>query len=744
MTTIKVMTDLELSGLLSFDKNYTDFPVNPAPRAMSFVNGVFYIYAEITPNSGFFTWQPIGEKRASYLHTQGVASSTWTVNHNFGTNDFAYFVYDQDHNMVIANNHIVNNNQVQILLSSAMTGTVVMFALQYLNSTSLAVAKQIDIGNLVLTDDGSGFLCVNGSHLATQTQLDLKADLSLVTTLLNNEIDTGSLTTDFSVQNLNISGNILPSQIGISSLGSPTHKFGSIYTKELFLDANTLYIAGVPVMASNSSTIQITADNNQGIGISTTGYGQTILNSQAETLIQTNGVNADVAIQTVGIGSMVKMTSANGVIITTPTLSVVGNETISGNLIIAGNITVNGAMSYVETTNLAIKDNVIVLNDGELGSGVSLHVAGISINRGDLAMQRLIWSETLQNWAFGQTGSELGIATQAYVTSAIAALPSLVSVSSVTTGLANEITRAQTVEATLATQSAVTGSLALKADLTYVTAQVATLAPQASTYTKTQVDTAIANVNHNFSSLIGLPTTLVGYGITDAVTSTASTAAILVETNARIAADYTLTSNLASEASTARAAEALKAPLLSPALTGTPTAPTATVGTNTTQLATTAFVLANGVSSTSISDDITTNTTNYLHFGSATTGIMSTVTTSSTKLQYNPSTGTVSATNFSSLSDATLKGNVQDITNSSEILEKIRPVSFTWNDNGAKSYGVIAQELESILPELVHTNSEGIKSVEYSALIGFLISSNKELLESNKALSARLDALEQK
>tara|TARA_B100000287_G_scaffold177470_1_gene167484 strand:+ start:2600 stop:2914 length:315 start_codon:yes stop_codon:yes gene_type:complete len=38
------------------------------------------------------------------------------------------------------------------------------------------------------------------------------------------------------------------------------------------------------------------------------------------------------------------------------------------------------------------------------------------------------------------------------------------------------------------------------------------------------------------------------------------------------------------------------APLDSPALTGTPTAPTAAVGTNTTQLATTAFVLANGTS----------------------------------------------------------------------------------------------------------------------------------------------------
>lgn len=38
----------------------------------------------------------------------------------------------------------------------------------------------------------------------------------------------------------------------------------------------------------------------------------------------------------------------------------------------------------------------------------------------------------------------------------------------------------------------------------------------------------------------------------------------------------------------------LKAPLASPALTGTPTAPTATPGTNTTQVATTAFVAAAG------------------------------------------------------------------------------------------------------------------------------------------------------
>lgn len=47
------------------------------------------------------------------------------------------------------------------------------------------------------------------------------------------------------------------------------------------------------------------------------------------------------------------------------------------------------------------------------------------------------------------------------------------------------------------------------------------------------------------------------------------------------------------DADTANAALAAKAPLASPALTGTPTAPTAALATNTTQLATTAFVLAN-------------------------------------------------------------------------------------------------------------------------------------------------------
>lgn len=84
-----------------------------------------------------------------------------------------------------------------------------------------------------------------------------------------------------------------------------------------------------------------------------------------------------------------------------------------------------------------------------------------------------------------------------------------------------------------------------------------------------------------------------------AVKSTADSAASGVSTNASAistettrakAAESTNATAVTNEKNRAVAAEALKAPLASPALTGTPTAPTAAAGTNTTQLATTAFV----------------------------------------------------------------------------------------------------------------------------------------------------------
>jgi len=63
------------------------------------------------------------------------------------------------------------------------------------------------------------------------------------------------------------------------------------------------------------------------------------------------------------------------------------NGTISlnpgtGNVIVNGNIDVKGTMTTIESSNTTIKDNIIQLNYGELGNGISLGTAGIEVERG--------------------------------------------------------------------------------------------------------------------------------------------------------------------------------------------------------------------------------------------------------------------------------------------------------------------------------------------------------------------------
>ena len=68
--------------------------------------------------------------------------------------------------------------------------------------------------------------------------------------------------------------------------------------------------------------------------------------------------------------------------------------TIQGDLNVVGNVT------YIETTNLQVKDNVIELNSGETGSGVTLGSAGITIDRGTEPDAQVIWDENNDKFVF--------------------------------------------------------------------------------------------------------------------------------------------------------------------------------------------------------------------------------------------------------------------------------------------------------------------------------------------------------
>ena len=87
--------------------------------------------------------------------------------------------------------------------------------------------------------------------------------------------------------------------------------------------------------------------------------------------------------------------------------------------------------------------------------------------------------------------------------------------------------------------------------------------------------------------------------------------------------------------------------------------------------------------------------------------------------------GTITATDFNSTSDLAVKENISTFKNGLETIKQLRGVNYTLKENGRVSIGVIAQELEQVLPQLVKDGE--IKSVNYNGLIGVLIEAVKEL-----------------
>merc|ERR1711871_175987 len=105
-----------------------------------------------------------------------------------------------------------------------------------------------------------------------------------------------------------------------------------------------------------------------------------------------------------------------------------------------------------------------------------------------------------------------------------------------------------------------------------------------------------------------------------------------------------------------------------------------------------------------------------------------------------------------------LKSKVETISGALEKLAQIRGVSFEYKspgsagflgtlpDDGVKDIGVIAQEIEAVLPGLVTTDKQGYKAVHYANLAGFLIQVNKEqetkMVEQEAKMEEKIEKLE--
>ncbi len=93
--------------------------------------------------------------------------------------------------------------------------------------------------------------------------------------------------------------------------------------------------------------------------------------------------------------------------------------------------------------------------------------------------------------------------------------------------------------------------------------------------------------------------------------------------------------------------------------------------------------------------------------------------------------------NITAFSDIRLKADIQVITDALEKVCSLRGVTYERTDTGERQTGLIAQEVQAVLPEAVTVGSDEIRtlSVAYGNLVGLLV-------ESIKELTARVEALE--
>ena len=150
----------------------------------------------------------------------------------------------------------------------------------------------------------------------------------------------------------------------------------------------------------------------------------------------------------------------------------------------------------------------------------------------------------------------------------------------------------------------------------------------------------------------------------------------------------------------------------------------------------TAGNISNVVLDINVVDDTSTNSTFYPTIAAAASGNAA-VKISSTKLTFNPSTGLLTSTDYNSASDIALKENLTPITNPIEALSQLHGFGFTWKETGEKAYGLTAQDVEKVMPEIVKSRPDGYKGINYLNIIAFLVEAIKDLKQEIQELKNR-------
>lgn len=126
----------------------------------------------------------------------------------------------------------------------------------------------------------------------------------------------------------------------------------------------------------------------------------------------------------------------------------------------------------------------------------------------------------------------------------------------------------------------------------------------------------------------------------------------------------------------------------------------------------------------SISQNSSTNSDFFPTFVSSTSGNRDIITDSS--MTYNPNSGEFTAEIVTASSDAALKEDIVPLSNALDKVLELSGMKYKRKRTGQSEVGLVAQDVEKIMPEVVYTGSNGLKSVAYGNIIAYLIEAIKE------------------
>jgi hypothetical protein len=577
--------------------------------------------------------------------------------------------------------------------STAQQSGSLAFGEPYVNTTLGTLVVGGATGDIVLSAGGTGstgnFGAISGSGLDITGNANIAGNLTL-----GGNITIGDNTADNVTVVASLSSSIIPSLDSIFDLGSPTKQW-----RDLYLSSASLYIDGTQVLSSNATELIFTTDTGQSIKFNEVGTDNITLQT----------VDGDIELKSSG-GGDVLLDPTTGIISVKGTVSMQdgtskflssgGTNIVFGNdLVITGSITTTGAI------------NGLTLSTGIVSSSAQT-IANLPTG---------VVSGSAQTIANLPTGTVSG---SSQVIGILSSLNTYTGSNDTTNTTQN--TRLTALEASASTALSTNGTQATSiTNLNSATASLLIETANLETFSSSAL-TRLDNLEGKDIS-ITLTGDVTGTGtitnlanVSFATTIAANSVALGTDTTG----DYvgSMTAGTGITVGTA---------------TGEGSTPVITNTGVTSNVAGTGVTVSGATGAVTISIGQAVATSSNVQFNSLGVGMAASATA-----------GRIDATNdvvaFSS-SDIRFKENIVPIENALDKISKISGNTYDWKaenkiEHGyeGNDVGVIAQEIEAVLPQLVQTRESGFKAVKYDKLVALLIQGIKEQQLQIEELKAKI------